>query len=1333
MSKLKLSKRWVSLLLAVVLALPVLSVGSAHAAEQPSATNNSSNKIDYFGARYPALAGKEHVFETLTYYELDYLLRNAETGKDDNYIILFGGSWQAETQAAIGYINDIAKEYGITSIKNFDTKLDGPDGWIDIAKPSVTPPKQVLKVTTSGRSVDDNYKYIVSNEPIAAGVGSTDFSRRYVDLGARYLTNLNEKTSGSLGTLSANYTGDGSPGLKEVNIVNAPYLFIYNKGNTAAPIVASLEGLESAGGLAALQSGVGEEAYKNELRSLFNTISDPGTKNAHFTVLTNQSYISGSYNEFKSEKNKPLIFENNEEIVIDSVTLDELKYLLEQDQTIPILIGSAWCGDTQGTVKYVNRVAKEFGVNKVYNFDTKLDGGVGTTITSATNPRPVWGDPGPNFLQTRTPNLTISQVYVDLVHKYLTGLSSLVEYRANVNLIPNVYEADGTTLVSQIPLKHNNNRVSGRGTSNDITYYYKTSDGQLTRTEEQRASRLQAPYAFIYDYNKEENKSSIIGHVEIMGYWSNTYDKANTKSLRINSLRTLFSRVEWNPEGLKGIAPTNDAGTDGKIIGIGRQITDDDGASYKALKSLEYRLKGQSDFVAANDTEIQGLAPGVYEVRYAAKDGFDTENGTYTEVVKTRYEPGPVIEVIVPQSQAAPVNLVGLAPTTAGGHGKIVWFEDNEQKWLPAGLEYKLASDPETAYASVESDELIVPSGDYHVRYAAKIEGDIHYAPSPARNVYVPGYNELVPPSREGLNVVHPTTLDNNDGQITGLNSIIHQTYKLEYKQGNADGAQYELIKEEDLAAGKLTGLVPDVYSIRYAAYEDFFASPAIQFVIKGNVEAPTGLTGVAPTNKTQANGKIKGTNASLEYRSHNQADYQSVDGDEVIGLVPGEYYFRVKETSTTLPSAETKVTVAQYVAPYYPESKTDTGSGGTATDNNEPEGISQSGNNTVAAIAAKVDETSGTAIAALTPALVAELLKKSKEVEAKGEKSVLEIQVDNPQKSTNIQITIPRASYNELVAGTEAEVSINAGIGTIVFDSKALKSIGASSDKGDISIILSKSELTEEGKEVLGDRPVYDLLVFAGQTKVSTFGGSKLDVSLPYTLKQGEVSDALIVYYVNDEGELEVVRGQYNPTTKAVEFKTTHFSQFIVGYNNISFSDVDPSAWYASAVTFLAAREITSGTDDSHFSPNAKLSRGQFIVLLLNAYGIKPDSEGASNFADAGNTYYTGYLAAAKRLGIANGLEDNKFAPNKDISRQELFTLLYRALDVLGERPAAQANAASVESFADADAIPAYANEAFTGLVKAGVISGSNGKLLPGNATTRAEVAQVLYSLLKS
>ncbi|MPM20458.1 Endo-1,4-beta-xylanase A [bioreactor metagenome] len=204
----------------------------------------------------------------------------------------------------------------------------------------------------------------------------------------------------------------------------------------------------------------------------------------------------------------------------------------------------------------------------------------------------------------------------------------------------------------------------------------------------------------------------------------------------------------------------------------------------------------------------------------------------------------------------------------------------------------------------------------------------------------------------------------------------------------------------------------------------------------------------------------------------------------------------------------------------------------------------------------------------------------------------------------------------------------------------------------------------------------------------------------------------------------------RYNAATGMVVFTTNHFSTYAVAYNKVSFADVASGAWYADAVTFLAARGITSGTTATAFGPDATLTRGHFITLLLRACGVAAVTNPADNFSDAGSTYYTGYLAAAKTLGITTGVGSNRFAPEQAITRQEMFTLLYNALKALDKLPSGTSGK-TLADFTDASDIASWAQGTMAALVKAGTVTGSGGKLNPAGTTTRAEMAQVLYNLL--
>jgi len=309
-----------------------------------------------------------------------------------------------------------------------------------------------------------------------------------------------------------------------------------------------------------------------------------------------------------------------------------------------------------------------------------------------------------------------------------------------------------------------------------------------------------------------------------------------------------------------------------------------------------------------------------------------------------------------------------------------------------------------------------------------------------------------------------------------------------------------------------------------------------------------------------------------------------------------------------------------------------------------------------------------------------------------------------------------------------------NTDTGSLAIPSDMLT--GVSGSKAEITIGQGdKSGLPPDVKAVIGSRPLIQLtLSIDGKQTDWSNPNAPVTVSVPYTPTEEELAhpESIVIWYIDGAGNVVTIpNGHYDPVTGTVTFDTTHFSEYAVAYNKVSFNDVPADAWYHDAVSFIAAREITSGTGNGNYSPNSRLTRGEFIVMLMKTYGIEPDINPTDNFSDAGNTYYTNYLAAAKRLMISAGVGNNKYAPAREITRQEMFTLLYNALKVIGQLP--QGNTGkTLSDFTDAGQIDSWAKDAITLLVETGIIEGSAGKLTPLNTTTRAEMAQVLHNLLE-
>lgn len=380
---------------------------------------------------------------------------------------------------------------------------------------------------------------------------------------------------------------------------------------------------------------------------------------------------------------------------------------------------------------------------------------------------------------------------------------------------------------------------------------------------------------------------------------------------------------------------------------------------------------------------------------------------------------------------------------------------------------------------------------------------------------------------------------------------------------------------------------------------------------------------------------------------------------------------------------------------------------------------------------------TTDTAAAAITPAVVDALLNSAIFTGGTAKKDVIKVSINTPGSINELQVTIPQTSLAKVAAQTASNFAVASPFVSINFDGKALETISGAESGGSVVFsagVVDNSALSPAARAKVQGRTVYNFTVMNDNTVISHFGGGQATVTIPYTLQAGENPHAVVVYYLADDGTLKAVRGHYESDTKSVVFKTTHFSKFVVGYNPVSFSDVAAGAWYKNAVDFIAAGGITSGTGNNRFSPEAKLTRAQFVVLLLNAYRINTQNNAhyahAGNFTDAGDTYYTNYLLAAKGLGIVSGTGNNRFMPERTITRQEMFVMLYNALSLLDELPSTSVNN-ELSNFNDAGQTANWAKPALDALVKSGIVGGYNSRLYPISETTRAESAQVLYNLL--
>ena len=117
-------------------------------------------------------------------------------------------------------------------------------------------------------------------------------------------------------------------------------------------------------------------------------------------------------------------------------------------------------------------------------------------------------------------------------------------------------------------------------------------------------------------------------------------------------------------------------------------------------------------------------------------------------------------------------------------------------------------------------------------------------------------------------------------------------------------------------------------------------------------------------------------------------------------------------------------------------------------------------------------------------------------------------------------------------------------------------------------------------------------------------------------------------------------------------------------------FADVASSKGYYRAVLWAYSRKIVSGTSPTTFAPGKTLTRAQIVMMLYRMAG-KPDVSGLEmKFADVkkGKGYYDAVLWA-NSTGIVSGTSQTTFSPNAKCTRAQLVMMLSRYNNRVGKK----------------------------------------------------------------
>jgi len=177
-----------------------------------------------------------------------------------------------------------------------------------------------------------------------------------------------------------------------------------------------------------------------------------------------------------------------------------------------------------------------------------------------------------------------------------------------------------------------------------------------------------------------------------------------------------------------------------------------------------------------------------------------------------------------------------------------------------------------------------------------------------------------------------------------------------------------------------------------------------------------------------------------------------------------------------------------------------------------------------------------------------------------------------------------------------------------------------------------------------------------------------------------------------------------------------------------ITFADVHgANHWAAKYVDYVCDKSLMNGTGENMFSPDVNLSRAMLVTILHRLDGAEAATQKA-NFADVkSGSYYEKAVDWAREKGIVNGVSDTHFAPDANITREQIAAIMHRYAICKGYDVSVGENT-NILSYDDFDKISSYAISAMQYAAGSGMMGGKTPTTLnPLDNATRAEIAAII------
>lgn len=132
-----------------------------------------------------------------------------------------------------------------------------------------------------------------------------------------------------------------------------------------------------------------------------------------------------------------------------------------------------------------------------------------------------------------------------------------------------------------------------------------------------------------------------------------------------------------------------------------------------------------------------------------------------------------------------------------------------------------------------------------------------------------------------------------------------------------------------------------------------------------------------------------------------------------------------------------------------------------------------------------------------------------------------------------------------------------------------------------------------------------------------------------------------------------------------------------------VAFSDVPADAWYAKAVNTLASLGMINGVGDNKYEPDRSITRAEFTAIAMRFSELPTGGE--NSFSDVTqNDWFYDVVVGSIQYGWITGYPDGTFRPNATITRAEVTTITNRMLGRSADEAYVDGHAADLRQFSD-------------------------------------------------